>query len=361
MALKNSNENTMNQYSSSMTLNSTKVNDITETHRQNGRNTALDFVKGVLVLSMVLYHSLNYFMNNSILFRYLRFIAPGFIFISGFMVTNVLYLKYGAHFRSLSSRLVSKGIKLVAIFTCLNIVINFAFNSNYGGRELGIRFFFQNALSIYYFGIDKMAAFGILLPIGYLYIFASFVLWMTKRSRYFLFLLSIGLIIYVTIYSLYFKVSGHVWSITFGFFGMTLGLIPVQKINKLLVHKLYIVFLFTIYLVIISIFSQPFLLQVFGTVLTLSFFYAIGMSPGCKGIIAEGIYLLGRFSLVSYIIQIVILQVIYRFSILNSGEVKSILIAFSITLVLTFAFIEILNLSIQHSRVIKKLYRVIFI
>src|SRR5690349_11729639 len=52
-----------------------------------GRNPALDFTKGVLVLLMVLYHWINYFVTREgDLYRYLRFITPSFIFITGFLI-----------------------------------------------------------------------------------------------------------------------------------------------------------------------------------------------------------------------------------------------------------------------------------
>ena len=60
------------------------------------RNPALDFTKGALVLIMVLYHWANYFLNLSWTFyRYLHFLTPSFIFITGFMVSNVYLSKYG--------------------------------------------------------------------------------------------------------------------------------------------------------------------------------------------------------------------------------------------------------------------------
>src|SRR6185295_1822787 len=55
-----------------------------------GRNPALDFTKGALVLIMVLYHWLNYFVSaDGFGYRYLRFITPSFIVITGFLVSHI--------------------------------------------------------------------------------------------------------------------------------------------------------------------------------------------------------------------------------------------------------------------------------
>src|SRR5690348_5413104 len=64
------------------------------------RDTALDFTKGLLVLFMVLYHWANYFLGFNFgpegkYYDYLRFLTPGFIFITGFMISYVLLQRYG--------------------------------------------------------------------------------------------------------------------------------------------------------------------------------------------------------------------------------------------------------------------------
>src|ERR1700683_2255102 len=59
------------------------------------RISALDFTKGALVLIMVLYHWIDYFIGSGLdLFRYLRFLTPSFICISGFFISAVSLAKY---------------------------------------------------------------------------------------------------------------------------------------------------------------------------------------------------------------------------------------------------------------------------
>src|SRR4029077_598346 len=51
------------------------------------RIPALDFTRGTLVLIMVLYHWLNYFVTaDGTIYKYLRFLTPSFIFITGFLI-----------------------------------------------------------------------------------------------------------------------------------------------------------------------------------------------------------------------------------------------------------------------------------
>src|SRR4051812_8978697 len=64
--------------------------ELTVTPQKSKRVPALDFTKGALVLIMVLYHWMNYFIRaDGDVYKYLRFLTPSFIFITGFLVSQV--------------------------------------------------------------------------------------------------------------------------------------------------------------------------------------------------------------------------------------------------------------------------------
>src|ERR1700734_3441984 len=90
------------------------------------RLPGLDFTKGVLVLVMVLYHWVNYFIGTQWgYYQYLRFLTPSFIFITGFMISNVYLSKYAAADPRLPKRLFTRGLKLLGIFVVLNVARTF--------------------------------------------------------------------------------------------------------------------------------------------------------------------------------------------------------------------------------------------
>src|SRR5262249_39457158 len=96
-----------------------------------GRIASFDFIKGPLVLVMVLYHWLNYFVGLQWSgYRYLRFLTPSFIFITGFLVSYIYLAKYSYDDPRLRRRLVRRGGKLLLLFVLLNVVAD---------RTLGIR------------------------------------------------------------------------------------------------------------------------------------------------------------------------------------------------------------------------------
>src|SRR5215475_10691908 len=134
------------------------------------RISALDFTKGALVLIMVLYHWINYFIGPQWeYYFYLRFLTPSFIFITGFMVSNVYLSKYDPADRRLPRRLLTRGIKLLAIFVALNVARIFIVPllstgvvaaNLFGARNIFIIFVSGN-LSVV---SGKLVSFSILVP-----------------------------------------------------------------------------------------------------------------------------------------------------------------------------------------------------
>lgn len=93
--------------------------------KKPSRIYALDFTKGALVLIMVLYHWLNYFVtSNGTVYKYLRFLTPSFIFISGFLISHVYLSKYRTSGLKVPRRLLVRGFKLLAIVFCLNMALS---------------------------------------------------------------------------------------------------------------------------------------------------------------------------------------------------------------------------------------------
>ena len=75
---------------------------------------------------MVLYHWMNYFIGPQwAYYKYLQFLTPSFIFITGFMISNIYLSKYAAADPRLSKRLFTRGLKLMAIFLVLNLARTF--------------------------------------------------------------------------------------------------------------------------------------------------------------------------------------------------------------------------------------------
>src|SRR6266496_1590699 len=154
------------------------------------RNPALDFTKGALVLIMVLYHWINYFIGPQWgYYDYLRFLTPSFIFITGFMVSNIYLSKYAVADLRLPKRLFTRGIKLLAIFLALNAT-RFAVIPILGtGKLVHDPLDPSNLFAAFVSGNfpvvgAKLVSFSILVPIGYLLMLSGALMFVYRLYRH---------------------------------------------------------------------------------------------------------------------------------------------------------------------------------
>jgi hypothetical protein len=158
------------------------------------RLAALDITKGILVIVMVVYHSLNYTNQYHLAFRYLSFLPPSFILITGFIITHVYSARYRVSDWNLVQRLLMRGVKLLALFTVLNILAQFVRSPAYG-HSIGVINFFRRWNEIYFIGMGRDAVFEVLLPIAYILLLAPVLLWFAHCSRFFLPLLTLFFVV----------------------------------------------------------------------------------------------------------------------------------------------------------------------
>jgi hypothetical protein len=329
---------------------------------ETNRNTAIDFVKGFLVISMIVYHSLNYFRQGSFALHYFRYIATGFIGMSGFLITNVIYLKYQADPRRLWLKQLSRGGKLVALFLLLNVLINSLVHRNYTSSEMGIVPFFNHLPTILLKGSSQFAAFEILLPIGYLLIIAPLLLQNPKRIMGLLFCCLLVLVPYCIITENGAYSSYNLFMLTFGFIGILVGLTPTGVMVNLLTKNKYLVLLaFFSYLSIATVTSPSFGAIITGTLSTIAVMFLFANRIKEKNVIKMEIVNMGRHSLMLYLVQIAILQLINRvIKHFDIGDSYKLIVGFLITLVLTTAIAIILRISLRKSTLIKNGYKFLF-
>lgn len=145
------------------------------------RHDWIDFCKGFLVVTMVVYHTLNYFSQQiQAPYSYIKFVSGGFIFITGYIVGALYSVKWPRDPRGVTVRLLSRGGKLLALFTLINIVLAAISFDNYGGRDFSLTRLAENVLAIYTVGYPRIVAFDILVPIGYLLLLSPALLSMQR-------------------------------------------------------------------------------------------------------------------------------------------------------------------------------------
>lgn len=330
------------------------------------RIPALDFTKGALVLIMVLYHWINYFIGpNWAYYKYLHFLTLSFIFITGFMVSNVYLSKYDVGDARLSKRLFTRGLKLIAVFLVLNLFRTVVAPLLGTGGLVRNPLDLTNIFTVFVSGNlpvtgGKLVSFTILVPISYLLMLSAALMIPYRRYRYTFHVVCLFLLLSILVLGLNAAQSSYLESITIGMLGVLTGFTPIEAVNHFVRHPYALAFAYVCYTVAITIWNVPFPLLILGVALNLIVIYLVGANGSEFGAIRSEVILLGKYSLFAYISQIAILQILnagfHRFNIGFAVLVISLLTAF----VLTIVSAEVVDRGRAKWAAVDKLYKVVF-
>ncbi len=331
------------------------------------RIPAFDFTKGVLVLFMVLYHWLNYFYGpTGDIYKYLRFLTPSFIFIAGFLISHVHPVKYGSGNRQLPKRLFWRGVKLLALFIVLNLMIatllpNSSVRTSLFDHpslaNLGAIFVSGN---VFVDGIGKTSAFNILVPISYLLMVSALLLTVQNVFKPVFYIVCASLLGCALALDLKGIPSFNLELLSIGLLGVALGYIPQVRINKLPDHPYAVALAYCAYLAVITVWDVPFLPRVAGVCLTVMLIYIVGARPGEPGALRRHVLLLGKYSLFGYIVQIAILQMLLRVLMPIDNAVEVLIVSFMAGFALTMISVEVVDRTRAKFQTVDKFYKMVF-
>lgn len=278
--------------------------------RKSNRIPALDFTKGALVLIMVLYHWMNYFvMADGSIYKYLRFLTASFIFITGFLISQVYLSKYQASRSHVPGRLLVRGFKLLAIVLCLNLALS---TVHLNGLRIRMgNWSLADTLTAYFTGMAPVA-FSVLVPIAYLLILSAGLLLVSPRYNnifHFACAVFVGCALLLELTGIR---AGYLQVFSIGMLGVSVGYVHIDRINSFLRHPMTLLIAYLAYLSAITLWDDVFLLQVVGVCVSLAVIYWVGLTNAESNQIAKVVVLLGHYSLFAYIAQIVILQLLRR-------------------------------------------------
>src|SRR5262249_18250538 len=133
------------------------------------------------------YHWLNYFVSTQgEFYRYLRFLTPSFIFITGFVIANVYIVGYGVGDPRVPRRLVRRGFKLLVLFVAIHVIKTWLTPDDILSEVWSL----SNVFVVFVtgnVGVDgnsKLTAFNILVPISYVLIASAGLVVLSRWFRY---------------------------------------------------------------------------------------------------------------------------------------------------------------------------------
>ena len=330
------------------------------------RDTAIDFTKGALVMFMVLYHWLNYFLGpHGQYYDYLRFLTPSFIFITGFMVSQIQLHRYDNSGRSLPKRLFVRGFKLLIVFVVLNALGYAALSRVPVSYSLWGKSLRSLSWAAFVVGTSrapdgtKSVMFNILVPIAYLLI-VSAALVLTKRARY-AFYCTLSVLIASVIF-IRFSHLEYVYLdlLMIGVLGVVIGFARRDQLALIISHPYMLTALYCLFLAAITVWGVPLPLEIASVILTTALLYTAGSRLATPGKVRRRLILLGKYSLLGYIAQIAILQGLRRVSWLSQNGVVASLVALLLGVLLTVAIVEAVDIARRKSKIANDLYRLVF-
>lgn len=315
---------------------------------------------------MVLYHWINYFIGPEwAYYEYLHFLTPSFIFITGFTISNIYLSKYAATDPRLPKRLVTRGLKLIAIFLVLNVARIFVIPVLGTGVLVRNPVSLGNVFTVFVSGNlpvtgGKLVAFSILVSISYVLILSGGLMVPYRFYRYTFHLVCILLLLSILISGLQGAQSYNLEFITIGMLGVLAGFMPITEINAFVRHPYWLALAYVCYTVAIMIWNIPFPLLAVGVFLNLMVIYLVGGIGSESGTIRREVILLGKYSLFGYISQIAILQILSAvFHHINLG-VATLSISFFAAFALTIVSTEVVDRARAKAKSVDRLYKAVF-
>ena len=309
---------------------------------------------------MVVYHSLNYTKENHLAFKYLSFLPPSFIFITGYLIATVYFARAATNQSGVQQRLLVRGGKLLLLFTLLNVLASLLLKRGHESEGFNPLVFFDHWQEIYITGSGRFAVFEVLLPIAYLLILSPAVIWAGHRQQLSLPIITVTLVaacILLESQGYYFP---NLNFLSAGTLGMLAGRVPFQKIAALGQHVMYTVVAYAAYFFLGMIIGQDYLVQTLGAAVALALIFSL-----CSRFRVEGwphtlLIRLGQYSLVSYIFQIGVLQILSRLMYRPAPFSPGGLFLFTATLLLTVACVQLIEWARPRSTALEKLYKAVF-
>lgn len=335
--------------------------------QKSARNHALDFTKGALVLIMVLYHWLNYFYGTQgDVYKYLRFLTPSFIFITGFLISNVYFSKYAAGDPRLSRRLIVRGLKILGVFVVLNVARSLLLPGVSKTQILAEHSSWSNLVTMYVVGNGlgggqaKVVAFYILVPIAYLLLLSAVLALACRWYRHIFYVACILCFLSIFILGQKGVASANLELLAIGLLGVLLGYIPTEKVNSFVNHPYLVAIAYVGYLTAITLWNVVYALQVVGVCLSLMVIYLLANPQNQPGGLRNRVILLGKYSLFGYVAQIAILQVLYRLLGRANPGAEILVTSFFAAFALTIFAVEATDWMRARVTVADKLYKAVF-
>jgi len=318
---------------------------------------ALDWTKGALILCMVAYHAINYSAFRPLAFRYLAFLPPSFIFITGFLIAQVYATRYDLHSWKPYARLAIRGLKLLLLFIALNVLHCIFLERNLVD---GLWEFVDRSDGIFLSGNGRTGIFEVLLPIAYFLLLAPGLLWVRSRAGAAIPVTTLAIFLFTDFLEIKGVSSKNLALLSAGFIGLAFGVIPIQKLDRFAHCWISALSVYIVYRSCSVYWGEQYAVQMFGGVATLLLLYCCAQSLGAMSRTGPVLVFLGRYSLLGYLAQIPLLQAVVKVIGGKPAHWPGVILAALSTGFLLFFVVRAADYARRANRGVDAVYRAIF-
>lgn len=332
---------------------------------QSARDSGFDFVKGALVALMIVYHVMSIMSTAGPGdFRYIRFISGSFIFVSGYILARFVEPGFARDPASASRKLLVRGFKILLIFTVLNLLIHATGVGNVNKLQLGPGGYWAHAGAIYLLGDGRLSSFLILLPIAYLLMAAPAFLKLASYKRPLMPMLMLLVCVVLAAIPAVTARSAVLEFVLVGVIGLCAGLSTGSRKLPSFSGPWRRPLAFVALLASVWITGQTndnVATYTFGIALVLASLYEVALASDAAAVLSRRMVLLGRYSLASYIGQIVLIQLLFRlFGQIQRPMGLAIVMFCAITAIALVASCLLLDHLRSRSTAVDRAYRLVF-
>jgi peptidoglycan/LPS O-acetylase OafA/YrhL len=327
---------------------------------RTSRIEEIDFVKGALVLIMVLYHWINYFIGIEWGgYRYLRFLTPSFIFVTGYLIGQVYLRRFSWDDRRLHARLLWRGFKLLALFVVLNLAAEYTVGGRLRLRGAPFSWLVATAEDVFVYGSPR-AAFDILVSIAYFLMLVPLVLSLSRLLKIPLWPIATVGLIAMALADYAGRSNPILEMLSLAMLGLAAGEAGISGPKRSATALAALLGAYAAYVAATATWNSPFALQIVGVCLNLLLIYTAAIYLGTRGLLQRLVVRLGEYSLLSYIVQIITLQLLVRALRATPLPGMALGVPLVVTVAVVIGVVELCAFARDRSAVVNRAYRLVF-
>ena len=318
------------------------------------RDYALDFVKGICVFAMIVHHCLNYFPYFGVRPKYVAFVTGAFPFLAGFLATSILSNRkiQMRCWKQYAGKLWYRGLRLLILCGVLNLFIVLLIPGNQKGADMDIM---EWLYVMYIKGDYHRVAFDLLVVIGYVLWFLSFLCFAKILNRKVMLVIACCAVAYCSI--VYYDRTGgyYLTFISCGLMGAASGFAPKCLLMQSCKHLIGLGVGIGLWQLVIAHLQQPSPIYFVNILLVVLFLYGLGQRLRVKRVLIQW----GQNTLILYFGQICVLVILRQLLKPFDANGIKLLIAFFVTVGSQYLIVSSVEYLRGYSQLFNKTYRIV--